>query len=1046
MQRRPPEDIVVAPRSSLLAVLLIAALVSQCAAAQVAQPALPAGERIVHESWTFKDGAPEIATALAQSADGYLWIGAPSGLFRFDGVRFELFRSPFGDRLHSTSVSALFAADDGVWVGYLFGGFSFIKNGRVKNFVEPTATVTGFAGDEHGITWAGSNNANGLWRFDGASWERVGDEWNVPRHPVAQIGFDRDGILWVLLGFSGPEAAKQLYFLLPGDRRFQKAADNLFVLGFTQDADRRVLTTREKSQGKPGSSIGLPSALPAYPILKVESDQIVDRANGIWLIPRDPFVLRHAASAPLHEAIGNASPGNSEVIPINPMSNARLVDRESSVWFGTRTGVHRFSYSPLVQQQLPATSAPWFMLAPDEQGAVWITTGDGVGTSTLYRVAEGKVDLQRSMAGVSSFAYRAPDKTFWFGGEGGLWHMVDGRLTQVELPKEMAERARYLVTMMQDGSGGYWVSFAGLGLYRLKDGGWARYERRQEAGVRGTRRECPSTAVLSAFTDRTNRVWLGCTKDQLAVLDGDREQAFGPSEGIRVGNITAIYGRGSEVWIGGEFGLQQFDNGRFRTIQAIDGELLRGISGIVETANGDLWLNGLSGIVHIRRAEILQALRNPAYQVSAERFDRRSGLPGLASQLRHMPTAIEGTDGRLWFTVSNGVVWLDPTRASSGTPPPPVSIQSVSADGKGYEPDQLPEFSADTASVQIGYAAVSLFNPDAIRFRYRLHETDGGWHEAGRSTSVSYRNLPPGTYHFSVGASDANGAWSDRVATTQFSILPAFYQTNWFRALCVLLLLALAWAAYRSRIRSLQRRFEMTLDARVGERTRIARDLHDTLLQSFHGLLLRFQTAFDLLPDRPAEAKRILAGAIDQAAEAITEGRDAVQGLRASAAETNDLADALRSLGEELANEHGNGGSLRVDVQGMPRALHPIVRDEGFRIGGEALRNAFRHAGARQIEVELCYDERQFRLRVRDDGKGIDPELLREGGAEGHFGLRGMRERAKVAGGKLTVWSAPGTGTEVELTIPGAGAYGTPSPARSWLARQVVGSSETSDS
>jgi signal transduction histidine kinase len=261
-----------------------------------------------------------------------------------------------------------------------------------------------------------------------------------------------------------------------------------------------------------------------------------------------------------------------------------------------------------------------------------------------------------------------------------------------------------------------------------------------------------------------------------------------------------------------------------------------------------------------------------------------------------------------------------------------------------------------------------------------------------------------------------------------------------------MLLLLLAWAGYQLRIRRLHRQFEMTLDARVAERTRIARDLHDTLLQSFHGLLLRFQTAFNLLPDRPAESKQVLASAIDQAAEAITEGRDAVQGLRASATETNDLAESLRALAEDLANEEGNDASLHIEVQGTPRALHPIVRDEVFRIAGEALRNAFHHSGAKQIEVELRYNEWQLRVRVRDDGKGIDPEVLRAEGREGHFGLGGMRERAKLAGGTLTVWSGLDAGTEVELSIPGPHAYGSPSPARSWLAQKIFGQNEMSDS
>jgi signal transduction histidine kinase len=533
-------------------------------------------------------------------------------------------------------------------------------------------------------------------------------------------------------------------------------------------------------------------------------------------------------------------------------------------------------------------------------------------------------------------------------------------------------------------------------------------------------------------------------KSQLTMLDADREQTFGPGDGVQVGNVTAIYGRGSEIWIGGEFGLQQFDHGRFHTIRAMDNESLRGISGIVETANGDLWLNGLGGVVHIRREEILKGLKDPAYRVSVKRLDRRAGLPGLPSQLRHMPTAVEGTDGRLWFTLNNGVVWLDPVRATNRTLPPPVSIQSVSADDKGYELGQPLQFPAGTASVQVRYAAVSLQNPEAVGFRHKLLEIDEGWHES-QTRSVSYRNLPPGLYHFQVGASDTNGVWSDKIATAQFTILPAFYQTNWFRTVCAILLLFLAWIGYRLRIRWLHRQFETTFEARVAERTRIARDLHDTLLQSFHGLLLQFQTASNLLPDRPADSKQVLASAIDQTAEAITEGRDAVQGLRTLSTERNDLAASLRALGEALAQENGNQVSLHMEVQGTPRVLHPIVRDEAFRIAGEALRNAFRHAAAKQIEVELHYDERYLRVRVRDDGKGVDPEVLRAEGRQGHYGLRGMRERAKLAGGKLTVWSGLDAGTEVELSIAGPSAYSSPSPARSWIAKKVSGQNEISD-
>jgi signal transduction histidine kinase len=238
---------------------------------------------------------------------------------------------------------------------------------------------------------------------------------------------------------------------------------------------------------------------------------------------------------------------------------------------------------------------------------------------------------------------------------------------------------------------------------------------------------------------------------------------------------------------------------------------------------------------------------------------------------------------------------------------------------------------------------------------------------------------------------------------------------------------------YQYRVRRLNHEFEMALDVRVGERTRIARDLHDTLLQSFHGLLLRFQTVSLLLPERPIEAKEKLDSAIEQAAGAITEGRDAVQGLRASAVERNDLALAINTLGEELQTDSTDRQplSFRVAVEGEARNLHPIIRDEIYKIAAEALRNAFRHSRARQVEVEIRYDHEQFRLRVRDDGKGINPAILSGQSREGHYGLPGMRERAKMVGGELAIWSKEESGTEVELSIPTSKAY-SKSPGYFW--------------
>jgi signal transduction histidine kinase len=305
-----------------------------------------------------------------------------------------------------------------------------------------------------------------------------------------------------------------------------------------------------------------------------------------------------------------------------------------------------------------------------------------------------------------------------------------------------------------------------------------------------------------------------------------------------------------------------------------------------------------------------------------------------------------------------------------------------------------------------------------------------------------YTNLSPGPYRFRVVASNSDGVWNDSETALAFTIAPAWWETRWFQAAITLGLTAVVWSAYRIRVRQVARQLNVRFEERLAERTRIARDLHDTLLQSFHGAVFRFQAAINLLPDRPADAKQGLEQAMDRAVQAVTEGRDAVQNLRSTTSDTPDLAEAISTLGEELAAAGADDTNrlptaVGVAVTGTPQTLHPILRDDVYRIAGEALRNAFRHAHARRIEVEIQYGIKQFQVRVRDDGQGIDSAGL-DAQRRGHFGLAGMRERAELIGGRLEVWTEVGVGTEVDLTIPTAAAYATPRPPGRfrWLTRR----------
>ena len=571
-----------------------------------------------------------------------------------------------------------------------------------------------------------------------------------------------------------------------------------------------------------------------------------------------------------------------------------------------------------------------------------------------------------------------------------------------------------------------WVAASNAGLFSMKNGVWRHFE-------------APLAAPgfpQAAYTDGLGRAWFGYHGGEIIVLDNGIIHLISPKGSLE--NVSAINGRGQHIWAGGDFGLAFFDLSGFRQVTTVDASTLGGVWGIEEARDGGLWLGHSRGVIHIAESEIQHFLSDPSYRVHYELFDSSDGLPGT---FHSDPREAQGTDGRLWFAASDGLAWLDPAHISRNTLPPPVVIRSLTADGKPYPYWTNAELPPLTRSLQIQFTALSLSIPERVRFRYKIEGLDKDWQDGGSRREASYGNLDPRKYHFRVIACNNDGVWNETGATLNFSVLPAWYQTILFRSGCVLAFLAVLWAFYQLRLRQLERHFHQRLEARVEERTRIARELHDTLLQSFHGVLFRLQAASDLLPERPAEAKGKLDSTIDQAAAAITEGRDAVQDLRSPTVVTNDLAADVSALGHELAANQTSHVRVvfRIEVQGAPRDLHPTLRDEIYRITGEALRNAFKHAQARQIEVEVRYEEQQLRLLVRDDGKGIDSKILEGEGPAGHFGLRGLRERAEIAGGRLDVWSKIGAGTEVDLSIPASLAYAAPSSARgSWFSRKLA--------
>jgi signal transduction histidine kinase len=366
---------------------------------------------------------------------------------------------------------------------------------------------------------------------------------------------------------------------------------------------------------------------------------------------------------------------------------------------------------------------------------------------------------------------------------------------------------------------------------------------------------------------------------------------------------------------------------------------------------------------------------------------------------------------------------------------PPVHIETVTADDKLYEPSSALRLPARTRNLEIDYTALSLSAPQKVKFRYKLEGHDTGWQNPGTRRQAFYTDLEPGSYTFHVVASNNDGLWNENGAAMNFAVAPAFDQTAWFKALCILAVAGAVWALYWMRLRQATTRLRQRLGAQMEERERIAHELHDTFFQGIQGLLLRFHTATSQLSkDEPA--RRIFEETLKQSDQVMLEGRELVLDLRGTAAEQNDLPTAFANFGEQIRK--GGSCGFRVVVNGSVRPLHPVVFEELFKIGKEALSNAFRHSGAHSIEAELNYERSQLRLQIRDDGAGIDSTILGQGYRDGHFGLPGMRERAQKVGAHLDVWSRPGAGTEIEVRIAAGLAYASePHHSKFWKLRRL---------
>ena len=966
-----------------------------------------------HSFWSAKDGAPSEISALAQTQDGYLWIGSTQGLSRFDGVKFEEYKPQAGSDLPSHSILSMMATPDGgLWIAFDPNGLGFLKDGLFTVFKRqeelPASPIHCFAQDQDGRIWGGTET--GLVFRQGNRWIAAGTERNFTPEMIRYLFVDREGTLWVA-------TVTRVLFLRRGAAKFELGGPiGTGVTTMAQAKNGRVWLVDDGSFEVRPVPTGGNNSKAASPLVAAEGlhELLVDRDGGFWITRLDSGIVRikypeklenrkYGVQDPEWESFG-AKEGFA-----GGFAYKLLEDHEGNIWIGCSNGLIRLRRNQVVSVSLPQGYQKLTLLAGSNSD-LWAGT---VNNKPLLHIRGESFQFEKASGQIAS-VLRAPNGDTWWGTRDRIWRMRGSTFTSFLLPP--AATPDFMWDMMPSvPDGGLWVKLGDVGFVHFNEGIWNLHAwPRGAPTVGGTFRYGPS----ASYQDSYGRFWLGYTSGQVYVLNGGDATAYSEKDGLDLGRIKVIRGLAEHIWVGGELGLAFFSKRRFWKVQVADGEPLGTVSGIIETPHDGLWLNEMKGIVHIPSGEIPQMMADPNHLVSYRRFDFLDGLPGSPQMSFANSTAVRTSDGRLWFATTNGLARIDPTRMAKNLVPPPVSILSIASGRDRKRISNAIRFSAGTQNIEIDYAGLSLSIPERVKFRYKLDSIDADWQNVGTRRQAFYSNLGPGSYRFWVTACNNDGVWNDAGAIIDFSIAPAYYQSLWFRSICLIAALVLSWAIYQLRLRQLRRQFSLTLEARVDERTRIARELHDTLLQSFHGLMLRLQVVHDLLPQ--GKAKDQLEQSLKRGDQAIAEGRSAVYALRSSTKTVNDLAQAVRALGEELTTQDT---AFRLVVEGPARDLHPIIRDEVYRIAREAVRNAFSHARAHHIETELTYGERMFHLRVRDDGGGIAPEILGEG-RTGHYGLAGMRERARKIGAQFSIWSGTGTGTEIEFSIAGSIAYG----------------------
>jgi ligand-binding sensor domain-containing protein/signal transduction histidine kinase len=998
---------------------------------------------------------------ILQDHRGFMWFATDDGLNRYDGNAFVVYKNNPDDpgSLGANFIQDMLEDDQGyLWLAAFPGinKFDPATERTTRYAHDPNnpnspsdSSVESIARDSRGFLWLATTNG-GLDKFD-----PVREKFTHYRNDsdgkflgrIARVIEDSHGEIWFV-------NARGLFHLNPqtgqiahppgtmnepsANSLYEDSAGDFWMIALTPIVGL-VKYDRRKEQ------------YTAYPFgsgaVEISHARILDDGgNGLWApsnLGLYYFDLRaeHFTYLFRHDETNPDSLSDNSVVQI-------YRDRAGLLWVGTEEGgVNILNFQQKQFGRYMHSAGDPNSLSPGRVTAIYEDSG-GVLWAGFFPRALNRLDLKTgriahyfpnpgnpnalSKGSDLNSIYKDSRGYLWMGGWGGGLDRFDERTGQFRHYRHNPDDPASLVSdnvlsVYEDRGGRLWVGHqGGVSLYHPGTGRFTPFQPGPNAW---------ESSVSAIYQDRSGTLWLGSWDGLLSRFD-EKTKTFASympdardPHKLPGGYIGAIReDRAGTLWVGTSAGVCRYTRQSETFMRFAESQDLPTVSnyitGILEDAAGRLWLATKKGI---------------------SRLDPRTGTfrhydvsDGLAGNEFYSGCYQQGQNGEMFFCGSKGITAFFPENIRDNPYVPPVVITSFKIFNKpvpiGAESvlkKAIPYVDSLTLSYRdnvfsFEFAALSYASSQKNRYRYKLEGLEPGWNEVGsRQRLATYTNLDPGKYVFRVQASNSDGVWNEKGLSLPILITPPWWRTNWFRTLFAVVVLTLLWAAYQLRVRQLHRQFAMTMEARVGERTRIARDLHDTLLQSFQGLLLRFQAVINMLPNRPLDARTVLEDAVEHASQAITEGRDAIGDLRMSTVEKNDLAVAIKTIAEELARAQDSQAStpFQVLVEGAPRELHPILRDEIYRLVTEALRNSFRHAAAEKVEVEIRYDKKYFRVRVRDDGKGIPSDVLRGDGREGHYGLHGMRERAKLARGKLTIWTELDSGTEIELIIPGARAY-----------------------